>query len=96
MDGSRRHHIQGDSTSSGAHRLHPLRIASLIAALEDAEAESAAQLLTSCPILSLSAGAFHRPADTGEEALLLLEEGFIVVRSAPPPPSRPMITCEAA
>jgi CRP/FNR family cyclic AMP-dependent transcriptional regulator len=68
----------------------------LIAALEDAEAESATQLLTSCPTLSLSAGALHRPADTGEEALLLLEEGFIVVRSAPPPPSRPMITCEAA
>jgi Crp-like helix-turn-helix domain len=46
--------------------------------------------------LSLSAGAVHRPADTREETLLLLEEGFVVVRSVPPPPSRPMITCEAA
>jgi hypothetical protein len=68
----------------------------LIAALEGAEAESAAELLASCPSLSLSAGALHRPADTREEALLLLEEGFVVVRSVPPPPSRPMITCEAA
>jgi len=53
-------------------------------------------MLASCPSLSLSAGALHRPADTGEETLLLLEEGFVVVRSVPPPPSRPMITCEAA
>jgi hypothetical protein len=73
-------HIQGDSTSSGAHRLHPLRSASLIAALEGAEAKSAAALLESCPSLSLSAGAVHRPANTHEETLLLLEEGFIVVR----------------
>jgi hypothetical protein len=33
-------HIQGDSTSSGAHRLHPLPSASVIAALEGAEAKS--------------------------------------------------------
>jgi hypothetical protein len=68
----------------------------LIAALKGAEAKSAAELLASCPTLSLSAGALHRPVDTREEVLLLLEEGFVVVRSVPPPPSRPMITCEAA
>jgi hypothetical protein len=77
-------------------RLHPLRSASLIAALDGSEAESASELLASCPTVSLSAGSLHRPADSGEETLLLLEEGFIVVRSAPAPPSRPMITCEAA
>ena len=89
-------HIHGDSGSSGRHRLQPLRSSSLIAALEGAEARAAFELLQSCPFLSLSAGALHRPADTREEALLLLEEGFVVVRSVPPPPSRPMITCEAA
>ncbi len=68
----------------------------MIAALEPAEAESAAVLLESCPSLSLSAGALHKPTDTRQEVLLLLEEGFVVVRSLPPPPSRPMITCEAA
>jgi hypothetical protein len=88
--------MRGDSESSGGHRLLPLRSASLVAALADAEARSAAELLASCPSLSLSAGALHRPADTREEALLLLEEGFVVVRSVPAPPSRPMITCEAA
>ena len=87
--------IHGDSESTGGHRLG-LRSASLIATLEGAGAGSAAELLASCPSLSLSAGALRRPADTGEEALLLLEEGFVVVRSVPPPPSRPMITCEAA
>ena len=60
------------------------------------DAASAVELLSSCAVLSLSAGAVHRPADRREEALLLLEEGFVVVRSVPPPPSRPMITCEAA
>jgi hypothetical protein len=88
--------MQGHSGSSGGHRLRPLRSASLIAALEGAEARSAAELLASCPSLSLSAGAIHRPADTREETFLLLEEGFVVVRSVPPPPSRQMITCEAA
>jgi hypothetical protein len=68
----------------------------LVAALDGAEAESAARLLASCASLSLSAGALHRPTDTGEETFLLLEEGFIVVRSVPASPSRPMITCEAA
>jgi hypothetical protein len=68
----------------------------LVAALEGVDAAAAVELLSSCPVLSLSAGALHRPADGREEALLLLEEGFVVVRSVPPPPSRPMITCEAA
>jgi hypothetical protein len=68
----------------------------LIAALEGAESRSAAELLQSCTSLSLSAGALHRPSDTREEALLLLEEGFVVVRTVPSRPSRPMITCEAA
>lgn len=85
-----------DSESSGQHRLQPLRSASLVAALEGTQATSAAELLASCPSLLLSAGAVHRPADTREEDLLLLEEGFVIVRSALPPPSRPMITCEAA
>jgi Crp-like helix-turn-helix domain len=76
--------------------LLPLRSASLVAALEGAQAKSAAELLASCPSLSLSAGALRRAADTREEALLLLEEGFVVVRSVPAPPARPMITCEAA
>jgi hypothetical protein len=68
----------------------------LIAALTGDEARTARDLLASCPYLSLSAGALHRPAETHEELLLMLEEGFIVVRSVPEPPSRPMITCEAA
>jgi hypothetical protein len=68
----------------------------LLAVLEGEDATSAGELLASCPVLSLSAGALHRPVDRGDEALLLLEEGFVVVRSIPPPPSRPMITCEAA
>jgi CRP-like cAMP-binding protein len=88
--------MHGDPESSGAHRLRPLRSASLIAALESAEARSAAELLGSCPSLSLSAGAVRSPADASGEALLLLEEGFVVVRNIPPPPSRAMITCEAA
>jgi CRP-like cAMP-binding protein len=88
--------IHGDFGSSGGHRLRPLRSASLIAALDGAEARAAAELLKSCPVLSLSAGALHRPGDTREEALLLLEQGFVVIRSVPSPPSRPMITCEAA
>jgi hypothetical protein len=82
--------------SSGGHRLRPLRSASLIAALEGEDARSATELLASCPSLSLSAGALHKPADRREEALLLLEDGFVVVRSVPSSPSRPMITCEAA
>ena len=68
----------------------------MVAALNGAEADAAAELFASCPSLSLSAGALHRPTDTREEALLLLEEGFVVVRSVPASPSRPMITCEAA
>jgi hypothetical protein len=60
------------------------------------DATSATELLSSCPVLSLSAGALHRPSDGRDETLLLLEEGFVVVRSVPPPPSRSMITCEAA
>lgn len=88
--------IERDSGSSGGHRLRPLRSASLVATLEGVDATSAAELLSSCPVLSLSAGALHRPADRRDETLLLLEEGFVVVRSVPPPPSRPMITCEAA
>jgi hypothetical protein len=76
--------------------VRPLRSASLIAALQGAEAKSAAELLASCPSLSLSAGAIRRPAETREETFFLLEEGFVVVRSVPPPPSRQMITCEAA
>jgi CRP-like cAMP-binding protein len=68
----------------------------LIAALTGDEARTARDLLASCPYLSLSAGALHRPAESHEELLLMLEEGFIVVRSVPEPPSRPMITCEAA
>jgi CRP-like cAMP-binding protein len=85
-----------EGSASGAHRLRPLRSVSLIAALDGDEARSAAELLESCPSLSLSAGAVRGPADAGGEALLLLEEGFVVVRSIPPPPSRPMVTCEAA
>ncbi len=88
--------IRRDSGSSGGHRLRPLRSASLIAALEGEDARSATELLASCSALSLSAGALHRSADRREEALLLLEEGFVVVRSVPSSPSRPMITCEAA
>jgi hypothetical protein len=88
--------IPRDYESSDGHKLRPLRSASLIAALGRDDAESAVELLASCPTLSLSPGAHHRPADRHEEALLLLEEGFVVVRSLPSPPSRPMITCEAA
>jgi hypothetical protein len=73
-----------------------LRSASLIAVLDDADARSATDLLASCPVLSLPAGSQRTSADTRDEALLLLEEGFIVVRSRPRPPSRPMVTCEAA
>jgi len=89
-------HMHGNSDSSTAQRLRPLRSATLVATLEGAEARSAAELLESCPSVSLSAGALRSPADAGGEALLLLEEGFVVVRSVPRPPSRPMITCEAA
>ena len=89
--------IHGYSGSSVGHGLRPpLRSASLIAALDGADAASAAELLASCSKWSLSAGAIHRPADTHDEGLLLLEEGFVVVRSLPAPPSRPMVTCEAA
>jgi biotin operon repressor len=87
---------ENDSASSGGHRLRPLRSASLISSLEGTAAESAAELLASCRSLSLSTGAVHRPPDTREETLLLLEEGFIVVHSVAAAPSRPMITCEAA
>ena len=95
-EGERITHIHGASGSSNERRL-PLQSVSLLDTLEDAHARSAADLLASCPTLSLSAGAVHRHSDMGDEALLLLlEEGFVVVRSVPPPPSRSMITCEAA
>jgi hypothetical protein len=68
----------------------------LIAALEGAEGDQAAELLASCPSLRLSAGALRAPADARQDAFSILEEGFVVVRSLPPPPSRAMITCEAA
>jgi hypothetical protein len=74
----------------------PLRSANLVAALEEAEGHAAADLLALCPSLQLSAGAVRTAADTREETLCILEEGFIVIRSFPPPPSRAMITCEAA
>ena len=86
----------GDSISATRHRPGPLRSASLVAALNDADAKAASELLSLCPSLSLSAGALRQAADRREEALLILEEGFVVVRTVPPPPSRPMITCEAA
>ncbi len=88
--------MDGEPESPDRSRLWPLRRASLTAAVRGAPAESAADLLASCPTLRLSAGAQHRPADTRDEALLLLEEGFVVVRSVPSSPSRPMVTCEAA
>jgi len=88
--------MQPELDSSGPPRRSPLHSASLIAALSGASAESAADLLASCPKLMLSAGALHGPGDARDETLLLLEEGFVVVRSVPPSPSRPMITCEAA
>jgi hypothetical protein len=88
--------IQTDLGSSRGHRRRPLASATLLGVLEGLDATAARELLASCAVLSLSAGALHRAADRGAEALLLLEEGFVVVRSVPPPPSRPMITCEAA
>ncbi len=85
--------IHEDSVTS---EYRHLRSASLASVLEGAEAESAAELLASCPSLRLSAGALRTPADARGEAFSILEEGFVVVRSVPSSPSRPMITCEAA
>jgi Crp-like helix-turn-helix protein len=93
---SKRSGNEDSHQDSGSPERRPLRSANLIASLEAAEADAAAELLASCPSLQLSAGAVRRPADTRTETLCILEEGFIVVRSLPAPPSRPMITCEAA
>ena len=67
----------------------------LLAGLSASEGEQAAEILASCTVIELDAGAPYFRASLPPAALLVVDEGFVVLRAVPGGGSRSIITCEA-